>query len=65
MLNYLLDGDFYYGLYHPYLHYFFSMLVSMSPCIIAQNNGGLKAPIQLLGRRISCLAKMLNLGCLD
>ena len=37
---------------------------SKSPCIIALDNGGSKAPIRLSGRGRSCLVQLLNLGCL-
>ena len=35
-----------------------------SPCIIAPDNGGSKAPIRLSGKGSSCLAQLLKLGCL-
>ena len=37
---------------------------SKSPCVIALDNGGSKAPIRLSRRGRSCLAQLLNLGCL-
>ena len=47
---------------HFYLY--FVCQQSKSPCIIALNNGGSKAPIRLSGRGRSCLTLPLNLGCL-
>ena len=42
-------------------HLEISRIKDLSPCIIALNNGGSKAPIQLSGWGRSCLAEM---GCL-
>ena len=53
-----------YGRYQIYLYYFPGCQESKSPCIISMYNGGLKASIRLSGRGRSCLAEMLNLGCL-
>ena len=46
---------------YSFLYYF---LFSFFPCIIALDNGGSKVPIRLSGRGRSCLAQLLNLGCL-
>ena len=52
-------------MYHVYIIYAYTYHVSRVRVHVPDPiNGGLKAPICMSGRGRSCLARLLNLGCL-
>ena len=52
-------------MYHVYIIYAYTYHVSRVRVHVPDpDNGGLKAPICMSGRGRSCLARLLNLGCL-